>query len=37
VRTLSYGPVISNEGNVNPQLILADLLRGLRLDLVGAG
>jgi DNA polymerase III subunit delta' len=24
-------------GNVNPQLILADLLRGLRLDLVGAG
>ena len=24
-------------GNVNPQLILADLLRGLRMDLVGAG
>ena len=24
-------------GNVNPQLILADLLRGLRLDLVGSG
>ena len=25
------------QGNVNPQLILADLLRGLREDLVGAG
>ena len=24
------------QGNVNPQLILADLLRGLREDLVGA-